>query len=388
MYKSGRSAPGFGAILHVMTPTEVPLTELAELYRDLHAHPELSFQETPTAGIVADRLAALSYRVHTGIGGTGVVGVLACGHDVHVTCLVGAVRALAADPTAWSGTVVAVFQPAEELGGGARAMVDDGLFERVPRPEVVLGQHVCPLPAGVLGVRPGPAFAASDSLRVTLHGRGGHGSRPETTVDPVVMAAAVVLRLQTVVSRELPATEVAVVTVGSIQAGSKNNIIPDDAELLLSVRTFDNDVRDRALAAIHRIVSAEAAAAGAPREPDIEILESFPSLVNSPDAADRVRTAFAARFGDEVVIDPGLVTGSEDVGVLATAADAACAYWLLGGAEPSLFGCADSAEEIAVRVRDLPSNHSPVYAPVIEPTLSRGVETMVTAARAWLPATG
>ena len=215
----------------------------------------------------------------------------ACGHDMHVTCLLGAADRLAHDRTSWSGTLMVVFQPAEEPGAGAAAMVDDGLFDRCGRPDVVLGQHVAPLPAGVIGLRLGPAFAAADTLRVTLHGRGAHGSRPEVSVDPVVMAAAVVMRLQTVVSREVGGTDTAVVTVGVLRAGTAANIIPDEAELLVNVRTFSPDVRSRVLEAIERIVHAEAAASAAPREPEIEVISSFPAVENEPAAVARTRRA-------------------------------------------------------------------------------------------------
>src|SRR5580658_404196 len=241
----------------------VDLADLTDIYRDLHAHPELAFAEHRTAGIVAARLRDLGYQTTTGVGGTGVVGLLAngagptvllradmdglpvlertgleyasadhgisaegkevpvmhaCGHDAHVTCLLGAAAELAADAGSWSGTLLLVFQPAEEVGEGARAMIDDGLFDRFAAPGVVLGQHVSPIPAGLLGLRAGPAFAGSDPLRVVLHGRGAHGSQPETSVDPVVMAAATVLRLQTIVSRELAPADHAVVTVGALRA--------------------------------------------------------------------------------------------------------------------------------------------------------------------------
>jgi hippurate hydrolase len=401
---------------------------LADLYRDLHAHPELSFQETRTSDVVAGRLRELGVDTTTGVGRTGVVGVIrngdgptallradmdalpvlertgldyastargvdrdgnevpvahACGHDVHVTCLLGAVAELVAHPESWSGTVLAVFQPAEELGGGARAMIDDGLYQRFGRPDVVLGQHVAPLPAGYLAVRPGPAFAGADTVRVTLHGSGGHGSRPETTVDPVVMAAATVLRLQTIVAREVGATETAVLSVGTLRAGTKENIIPDDAELGLTVRSFDPAVRTRVLAAVERIVRAEAAASGAARDPDITVLDTFPPLVNDEDAAARTAAALAA-VGP--VVDPGLVTGSEDIGLFATEAGVPCVYWLLGGADPAAFAGAGTRDELAAVVASLPSNHSPLFAPVVEPTLTVGMNALVAAAREWLPA--
>ena len=400
---------------------------LVDLYRDLHQHPELSFQETRTAAIAAERLRAAGFDTTEGVGGTGVVGVLrngpgptallradmdalpvledtgleyastargvdrdghdvpiahACGHDVHVSCLVGATAELAAAQETWSGTLLAVFQPAEELATGARAMIDDGLYDRFGRPDVVLGQHVAPLPAGMLALRAGPAFAGTDSMRITLHGSGGHGSRPETTVNPIVMAAATVMRLQTVVSREIAGTETAVLTVGTLRAGTKENIIPDRAELGLNIRSYDPRVRERILGAVERITRAEAAASGAPEEPDFELIDSFPVLVNDEAAVARTRPVLG-EVGP--VVDPGLVTGSEDVGLFATEAGVPCVYWLLGGADPAAFAGATSREELLVRVAGQPSNHSPFYAPVVEPTLSVGVAALVAAARHWLP---
>jgi amidohydrolase len=264
-------------------------------------------------------------------------------------------------------------------------MIEDGLGERFGRPGVVLGQHVAPLPAGVLALRPGPAFAAADTVRITLHGTGGHGSRPETTVDPVVMAAATVMRLQTIVAREVAATDAAVLTVGTLQAGTKENIVPDRAELGLTIRTFDPAVRERMLAAIERIVRAEAAAAGAPRDPDIAVVEGFPALVNDEAAAVRTGRALAGVVGDARVVDPGVVTGSEDVGLLATASGAPCSYWLLGGADPAAFAGATDRDALAAVVASLPSNHSPHFAPVVEPTLATGVAALVAAAHEWLP---
>jgi amidohydrolase len=406
-----------------------PGPELADLYRDLHQHPELSFAETRTAGIVADRLRALGYETTEKVGRTGVVGVLrngagptvllradmdalplreetgapyassargrdpdgrdvpvmhACGHDMHVACLLGAAELLAAGQSSWRGTVLAVFQPAEEVGQGARAMIDDGLYERFGRPAVVLGQHVTPLPAGALALRAGTAFASADALRVLMFGRGGHGSQAHTTVDPVVMAAATVMRLQTVVSREIAATDTAVVTVGAIRAGTKENVIPDRAELLLSVRSFDTAVRSRTLAAIERIVRAEAAASGAEREPEITLLHSFPAVVNDAQAVARTLPALESVAGAGRVVDPEPVTGSEDVGLLAAGADAPCVFWLLGGADPAEFAGAHSSAEIIARVAELPSNHSPHFLPVVDETLAAGTRALEAAARVWL----
>lgn len=277
-----------------------------ELYRDLHAHPELSHEERRTAGLVAARLGELGFEVHEGVGGTGVVGLLrngdgpsvllradmdalpvreetglpyastataadgtpvmhACGHDVHVACLLGAAELMSRARDGWSGTLVALFQPAEEAADGARGMVEDGLASIVGPVDVAMAQHVLAFPAGTVGTRSGPVLSAADSLRITVHGRGAHGSMPQAAVDPVVLAAMIVVRLQTVVAREVAPGDTAVVTVGSIQAGTKSNVIPDRAVLQLNVRTYDQSVRETVIGAIERIVRAECAASGSPR---------------------------------------------------------------------------------------------------------------------------
>ncbi|MEV0260450.1 amidohydrolase [Streptomyces sp. NPDC050617] len=399
---------------------------LTDLYRDLHAHPELSFAEHRTAAEVARRAASYGYEVTEGVGRTGVVAVLrngagptvllradfdglpvreqtglpyastatgtdpdgnevpvmhACGHDMHVTCLLGTLQLLAAGREHWSGTVLGVFQPAEELGQGARAMLDDGLYDRFGTPDVVLGQHVVPMPAGMAGCHPGPAFSATDTLRVRLYGRGGHASRPEATVDPVVMAAATVMRLQTVVSREVAGGDTAVVTVGSIQAGTKDNIIPDVAEIKVNIRSYTEPVRARVLAAVKRIVRAEAAASGAEREPDIETVDAFPVLVNDADAVRRTMAAIGGELGADRVLDPGPITGSEDVGLLATAAGAPLCYWLFGGIEPEDY---ETARKAGTMDKDVAYNHSPFFAPLAEPTVTTGVRAFTAGALAWL----
>ena len=403
---------------------------LADLYKDLHSHPELGFQEHRTSKIVADRLTAAGYEVTTGVGQTGVVAILrngpgptalmradmdalpvqedtglpyastatatddkgrtvpvdhACGHDLHTTCLLGAADALADDRSRWSGTLMLVFQPAEELGAGAQAMVDDGLFTRFPVPDVVLGQHVAPLPAGKIAAHAGASYAGSDSLRVRLVGKGAHGSMPQNSIDPIVMAAATVLRLQAVVAREIPSTAIVVLTVGSIHAGDAANVIPGEAELQLNIRTYDPAIREQVLAAVERVAKGEAATAGAPEEPTITSIERFPVVINDKDALSRTMEAFAAWLGPDKLLDPGAGAGSEDVGVLATSSGAQLSYWLLGGTDPSLFTTGDMTDPALLTV---PSNHSPKYAPVIDPTLSIGVTALVTAARTWLPTSG
>lgn len=413
-------ARGFFATVYSADMDTDLVARLRSTYEDLHAHPELSGDEHRTAGIVAGWLREQGFDVHEGIGGAGVAGVLsqgdgptvllradmdalpvaeetglpyastvdgvmhACGHDMHVTCLLGAAVELAAARDAWRGTLVVVFQPAEEIGAGAQDMVDDGLYQKVPKPDIVLGQHVAPIPAGTLGLRPGPSFASADTLRVTLFGVGGHGSRPEATVDPVLLAATTTVRLHTVVSREVAGNDTAVLTVGAINAGTKANIIPDTAELLLSVRSYTEEVRGRVLGAIERIVAAEAQAAGAPRPPTVERLEAVPAVINDAAATQRTQRVLESVVGAGRVVDPGLITGSEDVGILAQAADVPIVYWLLGGADPAEFSGAESMEQIVRVVADLPSNHSPHYHPVPSPTIEIGVDALVTAARHWL----
>ena len=302
------------------------------LYKDIHAHPELSFQETRTAGLVASKLKELGYEVIEGIGRTGVLGILrngeggtvlaradmdalpvkeatglpyastataadagdtvnvshACGHDAHVTCLLGAAELLAQTRSAWCGTLVALFQPAEEVAGGAKAMVDDGLRNRFPKPDVAFAQHVLAFPAGSVGTQTGPVLSAGDSIRITLHGKGAHGSMPHNSVDTVVLASQVVLRLQTIVSRETKPGEFVVLTVGSIAAGSKSNIIPDRAILLANLRTYDMGVRKRVISSVERIVRAECEASGCPQPPEFEYLRSV-SAHNQRSGCDRAR---------------------------------------------------------------------------------------------------
>ncbi|ATL31098.1 amidohydrolase [Streptomyces formicae] len=393
--------------------------DLADFYRDLHAHPELAFEEHRTAAEIARRAKSYGYEVTPGVGRTGVVAVLdngegptvllradfdalpvtertglpyasrtegvmhACGHDMHVTCLLGALRLLADARGDWSGRILGVFQPAEEAAEGARGMLDDGLYERFGTPDVVLGQHVAPLPAGMIGAHAGPAFAATDALRVRMFGKGGHASRPETTIDPVVMAASTVLRLQTIVSREIAGGETAVVTVGSIRAGTKDNIIPDEAELQINIRTYTPEVRARVVAAVERIVKGEAATAGAEREPEITEIDAFPVLNNDADAVEQTMAAIGAVIGPDLIMDPGPVTGSEDVGYFATATDPEIplCYWLFGGADPAEVIAAQRAGTFE---KDIPSNHSPFFAPLVEPTLTTGVTALTAAALAWL----
>jgi len=403
------------------------LPDLEALYKDIHAHPELSMQETRTAGIAADRLKKAGYEVTTGVGKTGVVGLLRngagptvmlradmdalpiaentglayaskitatdaegntvpvghmCGHDMHVTWLVGAATLLAQARDGWKGTLMAVFQPGEETAQGAQAMIDDGLLKRFPVPGVVLGQHVMVGPAGTVAGSAGPITSAADSLKIRLFGRGAHGSMPQASIDPVVMAASVVLRLQTIVSREVAAADAAVVTVGVLQAGTKENVIPDEAIIKLNVRTFDAGVRTHVLAAIERIVNAEAEASGAPRKPEITPLDRYPLNVNDEAASNRVAEAFRGYFPPDRVKHTGPAPASEDFGCFGTAWQVPSVFWFVGGNDPQAYAKAKAAGKL----NELPVNHSPQFAPVLHPTLETGIEALVVAALAWLGA--
>ena len=402
------------------------LPDLEALYKDVHSHPELSMQETRTAGLAADRLRAAGYEVATGIGKTGVVGLLRngegptvmlradmdalpiqeatglayaskatatdkdgntvpvshmCGHDMHVTWLAGATKLMADAKTSWRGTLMAVFQPAEETGEGAQAMIDDGLFKRFPKPDVILGQHVMVGPSGTVAGRAGAITSAADSLQIRLFGRGAHGSMPQASIDPVVMAASTVLRLQTIVSRELAAADAAVLTVGVLQAGTKENVIPDEAIIKLNVRTFDAGVRSRMLAAIERIANAEAAASGAPRPPEITTIDRYPLNLNNHEATSRVVDAFRGHFGADRVRATGPAPASEDFGSFGSEWRVPSVFWFVGGTDPEIYAKAKESNKI----NELPVNHSPKFAPILHPTLRTGIEALVVAARAWLP---
>jgi amidohydrolase len=296
----------------------------------------------------------------------------------------GVTQILAANKDKWRGTVMAVFQPAEETGEGARAMVEDGLAKRFPKPTVALAQHVLPLPAGQIAIRSGILLSQSDSLKVTLFGRGGHGSSPEKTIDPVVMAAATVMRLQTVVSREIAMTDNAVVSVGSLQAGTSANIIPEEAMLQLNIRTLDDQVRDQVLSSVKRIINGEATTSGAPKPPAITMGGRFPLTINDEDATRKVADALRQRLGAERVSPTGPTSASEDFSLIPRAWNIPSVYWIVGGTDPQKYAEAERAGKL----NELPSNHSPEFAPVVNPTLRTGVETMLAAASAWLTTPG
>jgi hippurate hydrolase len=304
----------------------------------------------------------------------------ACGHDVHVACLVGAVAVLAQALQRWRGRVVAVFQPAEEVADGARAMLDAGLADLVGAADVALAQHVLAFPAGRVATRAGPALSAADSLRITVFGRGAHGSMPQAAVDPVVLAAVIVLRLQTVVSREVAPGDPTVLTVGSVQAGTKSNVIPESATILLNVRTYSDATRTAVLEAIERIVTAECTASRSPSPPQLERFDRFPATVNDVDTTARVAAAFASHFGDRSG-DLPLQTASEDFSDLPRALGIPYCYWGIGGVDPDEYARAEAAGRVA---DDIPVNHSARFAPVLQPTLDTGTAALVVAALEWL----
>jgi len=401
------------------------LPELEAVYKDIHSHPELSMQETRTAGIAANHLEAAGFEVTSAVGKTGVVGILrngdgptvmlradmdalpikeatglpyastvtgtdpsgktvpvahSCGHDMHVACLIGATSLFEKGRDAWRGTLMAVFQPGEETAQGAKAMIDDGMFKRFPKPDVVLGQHVMSLPSGNIDWRAGIVTSSADSLQIRMFGRGAHGSMPESSIDPVVMAAATVMRLQTIVSREVAPTDSAVVTIGSLQAGTKENIIPDEALIKLNVRTFDEGVRKRVLAAIERIAKAEAAASGAPRPPEITPLDQYSSVRNDANATKKLVDAFLENFPAGSIEQTKPTMASEDFGCFGAGWDVPAVYWFFGGDDPTVYAKAKKEGKLS----SLPTNHNPAFAPIIHPTLETGVKALVVAAHAWL----
>jgi hippurate hydrolase len=404
--------------------------DLEALYRELHAHPELSGRERETAGRIAGELRRCGLAVHQGIGGHGVVGVLrngpgpavmirsdmdalpvaektglpyastvsvavesravkigvmhACGHDLHMAVMVGAVRLLSALSDAWSGTLLAVAQPAEETGAGARAMVADGIFSRFPRPASALALHVDPnIPAGKVGYRPGIISAGSTSLDVTVRGIGGHAAHPHQTIDPVVIAARMIIALQTLVSREIDPREMAVLTVGAVHGGTKHNAIPDEVVLGVNIRYNNDTVRDRMLVSIERMAMGIALSAGVPEDlmPVIRRPgEATPPMVNDPDLTERVRENLVSVLGEENVICIPQLTGSEDFSVFgAESPPVPICYLRLGAADPR-----ELAEGRSTG-KDLPYLHSSRFAPPPDPTIRIGTIAMAAAVAGLLP---
>ncbi|KAF2420993.1 metal-dependent amidase/aminoacylase/carboxypeptidase [Tothia fuscella] len=406
------------------------LAPYQDLYKWFHANPELSFQETETAAKIHSELSKLgSFDLFPRIGKTGLAAVCkngtgkivllradidglpveektgleyssrktmqdiegnekpvmhACGHDMHITSLLAAAHLLVKAKDQWTGTLVLVFQPAEERGAGAQAMVDDGLYLKVPVPDIVLGGHVMPYRTGTLGTRRGTMACAADTFAVTLHGRGGHASQPHRTIDPVVMAAHIIVRLQTVASRETDPSDHAVVSVGTVHAGSVENIISDVAKLSLDIRTLNPKTRDRVLNSVKRIVEAESEASNAPKPPDFVRTRTFPFLQNDEDVTAKLEKSFSEHFptGENGYSSAALrLGGSEDFGVLATAVNRPACFWTYGGVDPDVWARADKHDRI---LEDIPVNHSPFFAPVIMPTLQVATDAYAVAALTWL----
>ena len=392
------------AIHTILSDLEETREAREKLYVEFHQNPELSMEEEWTSQRIADVLDESGIEYHR-VGKTGIVAIIAngdgptvamrgdidalpvpeqsgkdyatekegvshaCGHDFHIMSVLTALQLFNNHKDQWHGTYIGVFQPGEETAQGAKDMVDNGIADVLPKLDVYLGQHVlASIPGGTVGSKPGPMFTAASSIRIKVFGKGSHGSMPELGIDPVVLASSIVLRLQTIVSREVAARDMAVVTVGSVQAGQKSNIIPDDATLLINTRAFDREVEKHVHEAIERIVKAECEAARSPKEPEIEYYDVYPPTNNAEEPYAKVRAAFDSYFGEDS-IDITPQSASEDFSYIPDAVDAPYMYWGLGG-----FADQENA----------PGNHNPGFAPDLQPTLDRGAEAAVVAASAWL----
>jgi amidohydrolase len=386
------------------------------LYVDLHQHPELSLHEVNTAAKLAARLRELGYEVTEKVGGTGVVGILrngagptvmlrteldalpveektglayaskvttqnnagvtvpvmhACGHDIHMAALVGTAEIMAKTKDQWHGTLMLIGQPAEETVAGAKDMLADGLFTRFPKPDVGVALHTTnSIPAGKVGFTPEYAASNADTVNITIYGKGGHGASPESTIDPIVIAARVILGLQTIVSREVKPGNPAVITVGYIQGGTKHNIIPDEVHLGLTVRSYTPAVRKHLLSAIERVAKAEAEAADAPKPPLVQVVESTDALYNDPKLAERLSEVLARTLGPGDVVKAPPIMASEDYSYFVEAGVPSFYFWL-GVANPAKF------QEAKASGVELPSNHSPFFAPDMEPSLKTAIEAEV-----------
>jgi amidohydrolase len=391
-----------------------------ELYIDIHEHPELSSHEVQTAAKLAEHLRSIGYEATEHVGGTGIVALMkngpgptvmlrteldalpveektglpyaskvhakddvghdvpvmhACGHDLHMAAIIGTAEIMAHSKDTWHGTLMLIGQPAEETVGGATGMIAAGLFTRFPKPDVIAALHVGnELPAGKVGIIPGVYNTNADSLKITIFGKGGHGSAPNTAIDPIVIAARTILAFQTIVSREVKPGELAVITVGYINAGTKNNIIPDHAEMGLTVRTRNTDVRRQVLAAIDRVTKAEAEAANAPRAPEIDHYEGADLVYNDPALAMRMKGVLEAALGKNNVVMEEPITASEDFSYFVEQGIPGF-YFSLGGADPQQFAEAKATGTL------LPSNHSPLFAPDVDPALHTAIKSEVAVLR-------
>ena len=402
--------PDFNNIMNHYRP---PLQEYEELYRRLHQDPELSYQERRTASIVAKQLSQLKYEVYPGIGGHGVAGVLrngpgktvllradmdalpireqtrlpyasqktmkdkdgnlqpvmhACGHDMHVAMLLACSNLLSSGRSVWSGALICLFQPREEAGDGAQAMIDDGLYDKygIPKPDIILGQHIVGgMKAGVVALASGPVLTTADFLSVRIPGVGGHSSTPQDCVDPIVLASHIVVRLQTIVSREVGPKQFGLITCGSLHAGRGiGNVIPDHAEMKINVRAYLPEVKDQMLKAVERIVNAECEASATPTKPEVNTFISTPPTINDDRVVEILRSAFGPFFKEKLItMEPG--SASEDFANLAMS-KIPYAYWWIG---------CDAVDS----PRKMPGNHSPFFAPAIQPTLRTGLDAFAIA---------
>ncbi|KAF7561196.1 hypothetical protein G7046_g2950 [Stylonectria norvegica] len=415
-----REAGGFEDLL---ANAPIDIAKYEALYKHFHKHPELSNLEAETARLVAEKLKELNtFNITTGIGGHGLVGVFengpgntiliradmdalpileatglpyastvtmqdvegilrpvmhACGHDMHMTCLLASAERLVKLKKEWSGTLIVLFQPAEERGTGAKAMVDDGLYHKhkIPVPDFLLGQHVVAMRAGSIGSKAGTIMAGADSLKVTLTGLGGHGSQPHRTIDPAVMAAHVVVRLQSIVSREINPSDISVLTVGSLQAGQTENVIADSAEIGIDIRSVRPETREKLLASIRRVVEAECQASGATTAPVFKMTRHLPVTVNDDSMSNTLAASFKKHFADDFDANIPATTIAEDFSILASSEGRPYAFWHWGGVEEGLWD--QKLKE--GRVEDIPANHTARFAPVIQPTMQTGIDALCVA---------
>jgi len=393
------------------------------LYLDLHEHPELSFHETQTSQKMADGLKRLGFEVTTGVGGMGVVGVMkngtgptvlirtdmdalpvpertglpyaskvmvkddtghdvpvmhACGHDLHMASWLGTATLLSQNKNRWHGTVVMIGQPAEERVAGAAAMLKDGLLTRFPKPNFAIAIHdSAAFPAGSVSVIPGFTAANADSVDITVFGKGGHGAAPDKTVDPIVLSARIILALQTIVSRETNPLDPAVVTVGSIHGGTKNNIIPDEVKLELTIRSYKDEVRAHTIEAIQRICEAEAMAVGAPKEPEVKVKETVHATYNDPALSERVTAALKKSLGEDRVVKGDPIMGAEDFSEFGRAGVPSVIFWV-GAVDPAKLA---QSKQSGV---PLPGTHSSLFAPLLPDSLRTAIRAEATAAFALL----
>ncbi|RWR03037.1 amidohydrolase [[Pantoea] beijingensis] len=398
------------------------LPALTDIYKDLHQNPELSMQEYRTAGIVAEKLAALGYEVHKELGVTGVVGILKngpgktvmlradmdalpieektnlpyaskvtgktldgemtpvahmCGHDLHVTWLLGAAEVMAKHRNSWTGTLMLVFQPGEECGIGALSMLKD-MQDTFPKPDIILGQHVMPGAPGTVGYRTGVILSAGDSLSITFKGKGAHGAMPHLAKDPVMMAAYTAVRLQSIVSREIAPLDSAVLTIGCINAGTKENIIPDEAVIKLNMRSYSDNVREKMLSSVKKICTCESHASGA-ADPNISVISSYPVTDNDAAAMDVIREGFIDYFGDKAYETPPAVA-SEDFSQFGRKWQVPYVFWLVGGTDGAIWDNAVKTDS----VNSIPANHSSLFTVSLDPALRTGMEAMLVGALCWL----